>query len=391
MSDHITKPLSEFADEILADGIIDAAEVAKIRERIYDDGIIDRDEADFLFQLNDGVSGKENDAGWKDLFVEALTDYVLKDDVSPDVLDADEAGYLIKKIEGDGVVDDVELALIINITAKAKECTPEFNAFVLDALKKAVIADGIVDAAEVEMMKRVIYGTGSGDGEGVDRAEAEFLFEINDATTNNEGHDPSWKDLFVEAIAKHVLEDDVSPGELDEGESEWLISKIEGDGVVDNQELELIINITAKATKCTPGFNAFVLNALKKAVIADGIVDAAEVEMMKKVIYGTGSGDGEGVDRAEAEFLFEINDATTDNEGHDPSWKDLFVEAIAKHVLEDDESPGEIDAAESEWLISKIEGDGQYDDNEKALLAYIKENAKTIDGKLKFKMEMHNI
>lgn len=59
--------------------------------------------------------------------------------------------------------------------------------------KKVVIDDGIVDADEVEMMKTVIYGVGGGDGEGVDRAEADMLFDINDATTSNDGHDPSWQ------------------------------------------------------------------------------------------------------------------------------------------------------------------------------------------------------
>jgi hypothetical protein len=247
MSDHMTKPLGELAEDILADGIIDAAEVAKIKERIYEDGVIDREEADFLFQLNDGASGKENDPSWKDLFVEALTDHVLKDEVSPDVLDEDESKYLIEKIEGDGQVDDVELELIVNVTAKAKKCAPSFNAFVLDAVKKAVIADGIVDANEVETMKKVVYGTGGGAGEGVDRAEADMLFDINDATTENEGHDASWQPFFVEAIGKHVLEDEASPGEIDEEEGDWLISRIEGDGEYDNNEKALLAHIKSEA------------------------------------------------------------------------------------------------------------------------------------------------
>jgi hypothetical protein len=247
MSDHMTKPLQEFAEEILADGIVDADEVAKIKERIYADGIIDREEADFLFRLNDGVSGKNNDPAWKDLFVEALTDHVLKDETSPDVLDDEEADYLIKKIEGDGVVDDIELALLVNITTNASKCASSFNAFTLDAVKKAVIEDGIVDAAEVVMLKSVIYGSGSGDGEGVDRAEANMLFDINDATTGNSGHDPSWKELFVEAIAKHVLEDEASPGEIDEAEGDWLIKRIEGDGDYDENEKALLMYIKGNA------------------------------------------------------------------------------------------------------------------------------------------------
>jgi len=247
MSDYMTKTLAELSTDILADGIIDADEVQGIKARIYDDGIIDREEADFLFQLNDGVSGKDNDSSWQELFVEALTDHVLKDDVSPDILDDDEAKYLTEKIESDGLVDSVELALLVNITAKAKECTPSFNTFVLNTLKAAVIADGIVDADEVEMMKKVVYGVGGGEGEGVDRAEADMLFDINDATTSKEGHDSSWKAFFVEAISKHLLEDETSPGEVDEAEGDWLIARIEGDEEYDENEKALLENIKANA------------------------------------------------------------------------------------------------------------------------------------------------
>ena len=243
------KSLEDFVAEILEDGIIDANEVEKIKERIYADGVIDRDEADFLFVLNDGVSGKENDPSWKELFVEAMSDHVLKDETSPDEIDNDEASYLIEKIKGDGVVDDVELALLVNITAKSKSCPDSFNTFVLASLKDAIIKDGIVDAEEVNLLKQVVYGSGGAAGEDVDRTEADLLFDINDATSGNEGHDSSWKSFFVEAISKHVLEDEASPNEIDEDEGDWLIKRIEGDDEYDVNEKALLAHIKANATK----------------------------------------------------------------------------------------------------------------------------------------------
>lgn len=246
MNDHMTKPLDEFAADILDDGIIDAKEVEQIKERLYADGVIDNEEADFLFKLNDGVSGAENDPTWKDLFVEALTDFVTKDETSPGVVDADEATYLIEKIKGDGKVDDIELALLVNITANAQECHESLNDFVLESLKSAVLDDGIIDDAEVEMIKAVIYGTGGGAGEDVDRKEADFLFDLNDAVFGKDNA-PAWQDLFVEAISKHVLEDETSPGVIDEDEADWLIGKIEGDGTYDTIEKALLSNIKASA------------------------------------------------------------------------------------------------------------------------------------------------
>ncbi len=248
MVDPMIASLEEFANAVLEDGIIDADEVAKIRERIYDDGVIDRAEADFLFLLNDGVSGKDNAPGWSELFVEALTDHVLKDDESPGVIDEDEAGYLIEKIKGDGRVDANELALLVNITANATGESPKkLTDFVLDSVKTAVIADGIVDDDEVEMLKKVVYGQGGAGGSGVDRAEADMLFDINDATTGNAGHATSWQGFFVEAIAKHVLGDEGSANEVDEEEGDWLISRIEGDESYDSNETALLRYIKANA------------------------------------------------------------------------------------------------------------------------------------------------
>ena len=246
MDDHMTKPLDDLAAEILEDGIIDADEVKKMRERLYADNVIDREEADFLFRLNDAVSGADNDPSWKGLFVEALTDHVLKDEVSPGVLDADEAAYLIGKIEADEQIDDLELALMVNITANAKECDESFNVFLLESLEAAVLEDGVIDADEVEMIKKVIYGTGGGAGEGVDRAEADFIFELNDATSGADNC-PAWQALFVEAIAKHVLEDEISPGAIDEDEADWLIERIEADGVYDDNEKALLAHLKANA------------------------------------------------------------------------------------------------------------------------------------------------
>ena len=246
MSDHLTKSLDELAADILEDGIIDAAEVLQIRERIYEDDTIDKEEADFLFKLNDGVSGKDNDSSWKELFIEAISDYVLKDETSPGVIDEEEASYLISKIQADGVVDNTELELLLHITTTAKECHDSFNDFVLISLKDVILEDGIIDDSEVDMIKSVVYGTGGGGGEGVDRAEADFLFDLNDATSGKQNCN-NWKTFFVEAISKHVLEDEESPGVIDEDEATWLINRIEGDNTYDDNEKALLANIKENA------------------------------------------------------------------------------------------------------------------------------------------------
>jgi uncharacterized tellurite resistance protein B-like protein len=106
--------LQELKKSILADGVIDEAEVKQLREVLYADGKIDKEEAEFLFELNDAVSGKANHSSWETLFVEAISAYLLEDGV----IDASEAQWLLVKIQGDGQLDKTEKKLLANLKSK---------------------------------------------------------------------------------------------------------------------------------------------------------------------------------------------------------------------------------------------------------------------------------
>ncbi len=109
------KSLEQLKNEILEDGIIDAAEVKEIEAMIYADGTIDKEEADFMFAVNDAVSGKDNDNSWGDLFVKAISSFVLDDEDSNGEVDEEEAAYLVEKIQGDGEIDATEKSLLLNL------------------------------------------------------------------------------------------------------------------------------------------------------------------------------------------------------------------------------------------------------------------------------------
>jgi hypothetical protein len=114
------KSLEQLKNELLADGIIDLAEVKELKEILYADGVIDTEEAEFLFEINDAVSGKENDPSWETLFIDAISSYLLEDENSPGEIDEEEANWLYKKIKGDGQIDGTEKNLLVNLKSKAK-------------------------------------------------------------------------------------------------------------------------------------------------------------------------------------------------------------------------------------------------------------------------------
>jgi uncharacterized tellurite resistance protein B-like protein len=113
----------------------------------------------------------------------------------------------------------------------------------LHELKKSILADGVIDESEVEQLREVLYADGK-----IDKEEAEFLFELNDAVSGKANAD-SWETLFVEAITSHLLEDEISPGEIDDNEAKWLLSKIQNDGQLDKTERALLLNLKNKAKK----------------------------------------------------------------------------------------------------------------------------------------------
>ena len=113
------KTLETLKKEILEDGVIDAQEVKEIEAVVYADGKIDKEEADFMFDLNDAVSGKDNHSSWNTLFVKVISSFVLDDEESNGEIDEDEAAYLLEQIQGDGQIDAAEKALLLNLKEKS--------------------------------------------------------------------------------------------------------------------------------------------------------------------------------------------------------------------------------------------------------------------------------
>lgn len=118
------------------------------------------------------------------------------------------------------------------------------------------------------------------------------------------------------------------------------------------------------------------LDQLKKELLADGVIDATEVKELESILYADGK-----IDVEEAEFLFDLNNAVSGKENHS-SWETLFIKAISSFLLEDEDSPNEIDNKEAEWLYNKIKGDGQIDNIEKNLLLSLKNCAKNFPDNL---------
>lgn len=111
----------------------------------------------------------------------------------------------------------------------------------LSELRKELFADGNLSREEIAKLRDAMY-----DEEGMTRAKGDFLFELKDTVNKDRLHE-DFRKLFVEAITSLLLEDELSPGEIDDSEAKWLRAKIQYKGYFDSMDDELLNNLKKKS------------------------------------------------------------------------------------------------------------------------------------------------
>ena len=111
----------------------------------------------------------------------------------------------------------------------------------LQDIKKAIFANGFIDAEDIVLLRENIN-----EATGVSKETADFLFELKD-TISKSKITKELEDFFVDSISFFLLEDEDSPGEIDESEAKWLRAKIQSKGYLDKLDKKLITNLRKKS------------------------------------------------------------------------------------------------------------------------------------------------
>ena len=324
--------MAKLADEILSNGI-DAGEVLRLRREVFRDGIVEREEAKLLFHLNEqtGVNAEE---AWYDFFVEALSDYFVWKQEPVGYLSEEDADFLVDEITHDGKIDGrTEFGLLVNIIHRLRIGPENVVLLALEGVRETVLGGGsvlfgperrrpgVIDPADVDIIRAVIFGSGGEGSLTITRREAELVFELNNRTVEKKNA-PEWRQLFVQAIAHYLMFPRGAPPVPDRAEAarreRWLEHR-RGTGAFMKEMLQSV-----------------------NAQVFSGAVDA--------LLPGR-----RGQAAAAAERI-------------------AAGEAFARES---------IDEAEAKWLKDHIMEDGFLHDNERALLAFIKENSPNIHPSLK--------
>ena len=199
---------------IEAKGSINADDLLMLRQSVFRDGVVDRQEAETIFRLDTTCSEKA--AVWYEFYVDTLTDYFVWSAKPPKYVSAENAKFLIDHITHDSRLDSAsEVELLVNIVHWADQVPEDLIVLMLQAVKDSVLTPdtaayghgrnaGVVTPADVLLVRRAIYSPGGDGSYTVTRREAEVIFDINNATVAAD-NDPDWQDLFVKAIANHLM------------------------------------------------------------------------------------------------------------------------------------------------------------------------------------------
>lgn len=337
----MTQPLriDELDQNLRAKGRIDAEHAFQLRRMIYAKGTVTKNDADVMFKLDHACAVKH--ASFAALYVEVLTDYFVWQSEPKGYVTAELGKYLIDNVTRDGHVSaKTELELVLNVVHWANGVPEALVMLVLDAVRQSVLlsretafganrSQVAIGAGDVAILSKALHAP-SGDGSlMVTRREAELLFSLNDAT--KAGHnDPAWTDFFTRAIANHLLNSMDAPNIPTRDEAvhreKWL-----------NERGSVGQLLTGVATS-----------------LARGNVPFAQV--WEEV-------DPFGAAAAKKEAQAEQR-------------------ALAARLARE-----QVDADEAKWVASRILADGTVDENEIALLQFLKKEAMAIDPALEAVMK----
>ncbi|MEQ8934452.1 MAG: hypothetical protein RIE56_01505 [Amphiplicatus sp.] len=189
-----------------ADGFISARDVLALRRTVFADGVVSTEELDALFDLGDRAPN--GDKEWAEFFAEAASDFYLREEEPHGYLTDDEFRTLKARITRNGErASDLELSLLIKLMENAVTTPPEMSKFTAMQIKRRIAerqGGPRITAEDASLLRRWLFAAGGDGNVAVTKAEAEYLFDLNDLVAKGK-NDPAWTDLFCKGVANHLM------------------------------------------------------------------------------------------------------------------------------------------------------------------------------------------
>lgn len=188
-------------------GAVDTDAALKAVNHAYKDGVINREEAELLLEVNALLERADVvDGDWEQRFVEVMKDHLLTfgDDANGYITD-EESGWLIAQLgrSADGITAG-EIDMLIYVLRYAASAPTELGRFAVKSACDRIIKVGKAVPEDVERVRLSIFSAAGEGGNWVSAYEAECLFQVNDAIARS-ANCKTWSELFARAIANHVM------------------------------------------------------------------------------------------------------------------------------------------------------------------------------------------
>jgi hypothetical protein len=199
--------LAEALAALDAKASLTADDALTLRQIVYGDGVdVNQAEAETLFRLN--ADAGEISPEWRALFIEATTDYVVREQEPMGYVDDAKAQWLIGLVSARSKLRGDEIEALLHVLEVADESPAVLAAFVLGVVRSMALwrlrTAGALTPLDIERLRRVIFAKGGERNVAVTREEAEALFDIN-AAQKPGASDPAWSDFFARAVGNAVL------------------------------------------------------------------------------------------------------------------------------------------------------------------------------------------
>lgn len=199
---------------IAASGAITAEDVALLRRRVFADGVCDAAEADAVFALERACPDRHPD--WNAFYVDALTDWLVWRRDPRGYVDDAAADTLIDNVMRDGRLDGpTEFELLLNVVHWAEATPQRLKDFALTAVLESIRdprgavwgrdrRGGVIDPVDVEIVRRVVYARALDGSITVTRQEAGWMVDLAEATRGADNA-AAWPELFARVVACHLM------------------------------------------------------------------------------------------------------------------------------------------------------------------------------------------
>ena len=135
----MTVHFSAIARQAAADGVITPEEILALRREGWGDGQVTHEEAEAIFLLDAALT--ERPAEWCDFLVEAIGEYVLNAWEPRGYVTEEQGNWLVSRVSADGTLDSMtELELLVRVLERAHNAPEALKQFVLGEIERAVMS-----------------------------------------------------------------------------------------------------------------------------------------------------------------------------------------------------------------------------------------------------------